>query len=203
MDSRPLPAPAAGPDDPDWPADAVEVGRILGAWGIKGWIKVTPLSKDPQALFSSKRWFLAPPDPVFVRPAGGIAAWPSLLRITQAREQGDWVVAAVQGVAERDQAERLKGGRIFISRASFPTPEDNEYYWVDLIGLEVRNREDLLLGTVVGLIDTGPHSVLRITPPSAREGDANTECLVPFVDAYVDHVDLPGRRIQVDWQPDY
>ena len=53
----------AAPDDPPWPQDAVEVGRVSGAWGIKGWIKVQPFAADPQALFSSRRWFLLPPEP--------------------------------------------------------------------------------------------------------------------------------------------
>ncbi len=88
-----------------------------------------------------------------------------------------------------------------MSRQGFPTPDDGEFYWVDLIGLDVVNREGVALGRVEGLIETGPHCVLRIV---ARAGGApDDEVLVPFVDAYVDAVDLPGRRITVDWQPDY
>lgn len=199
------PVPAAGTDDPPWPDDAVEVGRILDAYGIKGWLRVQPLAADPQALFSSRRWFLAPPD----GPSAALRAsvrddpWPSLLRITQAREQGDGIVAAAQGIEDRSAAERLRGGRIFVSRASFPTAGTDEYYWVDLIGLSVHNREGLRLGTVAGLIDTGPHSVLRITPPAGPDGSVGEERLVPFVAAYVDRVDLAGRRIDVDWGLDF
>lgn len=190
----------SGGADPVWPADAVEVGRVAGAWGVKGWFKVQPFSTDPQALFSSKRWFLQPPDdPAAPRPAP--AALPPLLRITQAREHGEFVVAAAQDVADRNAAEALRGARVFVSRASFPTPDADEYYWVDLIGLEVVNRDGVALGTVAGLVDTGPHCVLRVQPPAARR--EAEERLIPFVAAYVDSVDLSARRVTVDWGLDF
>lgn len=193
-------APARGPGDADaapMPADAVEVGRVMGAWGIKGGIRVKPFAADPQALFSSKRWFLRPPEGP--RPAGPKAqAFPGLLRIITAKEHGDGVVATAQELADRDAAEALKGAAIFISRASFPTPDEGEFYWVDLIGLQVHNRANVALGEVVGLIETGPHCVLRIQPAAAQA----EELLIPFVDAYVDGVDLPARRIAVDWELD-
>jgi 16S rRNA processing protein RimM len=105
----------------------------------------------------------------------------------------------VEDLSDRDVADALKGARILVSRQSFPTPDDGEFYWVDLIGLQVVNREAAALGSVVGLIETGPHCVLRVQPEDA----AAAETLIPFVDAYVDAVDLPGRRITVDWQADY
>lgn len=200
MNAAAAPAPRLAPDEATaLPADAVEVGRVLGAWGIKGGIKVKPFAADPQALFSSKRWFIRPPETP--RPPGAQAAapWPVLLRVATAREQGDCVVATVQDLDDRDGAEALRGGRIYISRASFPTPDENEFYWVDLIGLAVFDRAATHLGEVVGLIETGPHCVLRVQPALA---DA-AEHLIPFVDAYVDKVDLPGRRITVDWDADY
>ena len=186
-----------GFDQPAMPADAVEVGRVLGAWGVKGGIKVKAFAADPQALFSTKRWYLQPSE--LARPAApGAAVVPSLLRVVQAREQGGAVVATVQELQDRDAAEALKGARVFVPRTSFPTPETGEYYWVDLIGLSVINRAGVALGEVIGLIETGPHCVLRIQAADP----AAPECLVPFVDAYVDAVDLPGRCIQVDWEAD-
>ncbi len=180
------------------PEDAVEVGRVLGAWGVKGGIKVKAFAADPQALFSTKRWFVQAPD-VAGPMLKGAAAWPTLLRVVQAREQGDGIVATVQEIEDRDAAEALKGARLFVARTSFPTPLDGEYYWVDLIGLAVFNRTGLALGSVVGLIETGPHCVLRVQSAEATA----PECLVPFVSAYVDAVDMPGRRINVDWEADY
>jgi 16S rRNA processing protein RimM len=181
------------------PDDAIEVGRIVGAWGVKGGIKVKPFASDPQALFSSKRWFIQPPEvPRPARP-GATPPWPGLLRVATAREQGDGVVATIHDLSDRDAAQALKGARVFVSRASFPTPGDDEFYWVDLIGLDVQDGQGSGLGAVVGLIETGPHCVLRVRPAQA---DA-PECLIPFVAAYVQKVDLAARRITVDWQADY
>ena len=192
---------ADAPQQPSLPDDAVEVGRILGAWGVKGWIKVQPYADDPQALFSSKRWFVRPPEGPAPLPPGG---WPSLLKITQAREQGDSIVASVQELDDRDVAEALRGARLYIARSSFPTADAGEYYWVDLIGLAVFNRQAQALGQVTGLLDTGAHSVLRVQPETAHaDGKPPAERLIPFVGAYVDEVDLAGRRIVVDWGLDY
>ncbi len=190
------------PGEPAWPADAVEVGSIIGAWGVKGWIRVQAYAADPQALFSSKRWFVIQA-PAQRRP-GELAGTSStsLLRVVQAKEHGDGVVAQVQDVDDRSAAEALRGARIFVSRESFPSTDADEFYWVDLIGLDVVNRQGDSLGTVTGLIDTGPHSVLRVARPELAPGD-DAERLIPFVAAYVDEVKLAERRIVVDWGLDY
>lgn len=190
--------PASSADDVAWPDDAVEVGRIVDAWGVKGWIKVQPYSSDPQALFSSRRWFLQPPETS--RPGKPAAALPRLLKVTEAKDHGDVVVASAQEVPDRTAAEALKGARVFVSRASFPTAATDEFYWVDLIGLEVVNRQGERLGAVADLMDTGAHAVLRVVDDGAAEP---VERLIPFVGAYVDEVDQSARRITVDWGLDY
>lgn len=195
-------------DTAELPADAIEVGRILDAWGIKGWFKVLPHSASPEALFSSKRWFLLPPERSAKphRPTEAAAAvgedWtqPLLLRVREAKVHSDSVVASSQDIADRNAAESLKGARIFVPRSSFPTPEEGEYYWVDLIGLQVRNREGLDLGTVRDLMSTGPQTVLVL---QAKEAGKPVERMIPFVSAFVDKVDTAARCITVDWQPDY
>ncbi len=177
------------------PADAVEVGRIADAWGIKGWFKVLPHSADPEALFSSKRWFLQPSEKGAKTFSGTV-----LLRIVTAKEHSDSIVAQAHEVDDRTAAEALRGARIFVPRSSFPTAGADEFYWVDLMGLEVVNREGLALGRVTELLSTGPQTVLVIG--YEEEGKAR-ERMIPFVSAYVDAVDVPGGRITVDWQPDY
>jgi 16S rRNA processing protein RimM len=193
--------------DAAWPDDAIEVGRIVDAWGLKGWVKVQPFADDPQALFSSRRWFLLPSEKtLLLRPSGVASAIPSLLKITQVKEHGEVVVALAQEVPDRSAAEALRGARVFIGRASFPTAGPDEFYWVDLIGLAVVNREGAVLGTVAGLIDTGPHSVLRVVPataPAVGPDAPEAERLIPFVAAYVDDVSLENRLITVDWGLDY
>lgn len=191
--------------EPEWPQDAVEVGKIVDAWGLKGWIKVHPFASDPQALFSSRRWFLKPPEkagpvrPATVTVTGSV---PPVLRIVEVKDHGDVVVALAHEVPDRNAAEALRGARVFIARSSFPTAKADEFYWVDLIGLSVVNRAGESLGCVTGLIDTGPHSVLRIAPVDAGAGPAD-ERLVPFVAAYIDTVSLEDRLITVDWGLDY
>ncbi len=176
---------------------------MLGAWGVKGAIKVKPFAADPQALFSSRRWFVAPPERALTAPASSAApATPPVLRVVQAREQGDAIVASAHELSDRDAADALKGARIFVSRASFPTPDAGEYYWVDLIGLTVLDRQQRCLGTVDGLIETGPHCVLSVRAGPGQATD-RPPTLIPFVDAYVDRVDLAARRIEVDWGEDY
>lgn len=185
-----------GLEPAELPADAVEVGRILDAWGVKGWFKIQPYSASPEALFSCKRWFLLPPE----RPVKTSFAAPTGLTIKQVRDHADTVVASAQEVPDRNVAEQLKGARIFISRASFPVPEEDEFYWVDLLGLAVINREGLTLGTVKDLLATGPQTTLVLS--YEFEGKSQ-ERMIPFVKAFVDSVDLQGKLITVDWQPDY
>jgi 16S rRNA processing protein RimM len=216
-----------------WPEDAVEVGRIVDAWGVKGGIKVQPFSSDPQALFCTKKWFLRPADKVAgalsrpsrpsakagegasaavrppPRPAAGTAAAsgtkllsaPRFLQVKQAREQGDVVVVTAEGLEDRNAAEALKGARVFVSRSAFPTPDEDEFYWVDLIGLDVVNREGEALGKVVDLLDTGPNSVLRCE--SAGADGQPVERLIPFVSAFIVSVSLADKRIVADWGLDY
>lgn len=217
-------------DGTPWPEDAIEVARVIDAWGVKGGIKLHPFSSDPQALFCTKKWFVQPalPQAGAVRkpgaPAGAASAavparkaapdtrtparlgQPALLRVKSAKEQGDVIVATIDGLDDRNGAEALKGARVFVSRSAFPTPDsDDEFYWIDLIGLNVVNREGQALGTVVDLLDTGPHCVLRCALPAGevpQPGDA-AERLIPFVSAYIDRVSLAERLIVADWGLDY
>lgn len=188
-------------EGPVCPDDAHEVARVVDAWGVKGWIKVEAFSADPQALFGTRRWFVRPPDLPTIRPGDPARRYPPALKIHQVRAHGEYLVAQVEGVDDRTQAEALRGARLFVPRSSFPSAGEDEFYWVDLIGLEVFNRAEESLGMVAGLLDTGPHSVLRVLPRDAQS--PTQERLIPFVAAYVDDVDLKARRIKVDWGLDY
>lgn len=177
------------------PADAVEVGRIADAWGIKGWFKVFPHSTSPEALFSSKQWYLMPADKGPKTFAGALK-----LRVKEARDHSGIIVASAHEVEERSDAELLRGARVFVSRSSFPSTAVDEFYWVDLMGLEVVNRQGAALGRVTDLVSSAAQTVLVVQ--SRADGHA-LELMIPFVAAYIDAVDLPGRRITVDWQIDY
>lgn len=200
-----------------WPEDAVEVGRVVDAWGVKGGIKVQPFSSDPQALFCTKKWFLRPAEAAsgaLPRPSAAKTvakpgtevpsrlAKPRFLQVKQAREQGDVVVATAEGLEDRNGAEALKGARVYVSRSAFPTPSEDEFYWVDLIGLDVVNKQDEVLGKVVDLLDTGPNCVLRCEAEPGADGKP-VERLIPFVSAFIVSVSLADRRIVADWGLDY
>jgi 16S rRNA processing protein RimM len=184
------------------PADAIEVGRIGDAWGIKGFFKVIPYSASPEALFTSKRWYLLPPEP---RPGVVIAkelpfTGCQSIKIRTAKDHSDSVVAQADDCDDRNTAELLRGARIFIARSSFPSVAQDEFYWVDLMGLAVVNREAVVLGIVKDLISTGPQTVMVI---EAEVDGKKIETLIPFVSVYVDDVSLADKRITVDWQLDY
>ncbi|WP_332824701.1 ribosome maturation factor RimM [Ramlibacter sp.] len=189
------PALPADIEPAELPADAIEVGRIADAWGVKGWFRVLPHSADPQALFSTKRWYLQPSERGAKTFSGTV-----LLRVRESKDHSDSVVARADGVEDRAVAELLKGARVFVPRSAFPTAAQDEFYWVDLLGLDVVNREGLALGRVKELLSTGPQTVLVI---EYEEEGKPAERMIPFVAAYVDGVDLPARRITVDWQADY
>ncbi|GBU15570.1 ribosome maturation factor RimM [Polaromonas sp.] len=186
------------------PDDAVEVGRVLDAWGVKGWVKILPHNTDPEALFATKTWFLQVPDAKF-RPGFELFTGTVSLTVDEAKIHSGSVVAKFTGLDDRNQAEALRGVRIFLARSSFPAASSDEYYWVDLIGLNVVNREGIALGLVRDLMATGPNSVLCVEYTSTAEDGSSSvaERMIPFVSAYVDAVDIAGKRITVDWQPDY
>ncbi|MEO8855500.1 MAG: ribosome maturation factor RimM [Burkholderiaceae bacterium] len=182
-------------DVADLPTDAVEVGRIADAWGIKGWFKVFPHSADPQALYSSRQWYLLPPEQGPRNFDGALK-----LRLRQVRDHSGGVVASAHELDDREAAEWLRGARIFVARSSFPSTVADEFYWVDLIGLEVVNREGMALGHVRELLSSAAQAVLVL---EYLADGKQLERMIPFVSAYVDAVDLATRRITVDWQADY
>jgi len=186
---------AAGTPIPD---DLVLVGHISGAYGINGWVRVKPYSSDADALLHAKTWWLSKS----AREAGLHD-----VDMMQARSQGDDVVAQLMGVADRDAAEALQGATVQIRRSHFPALNEDEFYWVDLIGLEVVNLMGAPLGTVTDLLDNGAHPILRVTvrqeQDAAAPGKAPGELLIPFVDRVVTAVDQQQKKITVDWELDY
>ena len=185
------------------PVDAIELGRFQEAWGLKGWLHILPHSADTEALFASTEWFLQPPEARFAR---GFSAFSGCVtaKIAEIKIHADGVVARIEGVDDRNAAEALKGVRIYVPRSAFPATPEGEYYWVDLIGLDVVNRKGVHMGIVRDLLTTGPNSVLVLEYTETVDGaERIAERMIPFVSAYVDNVDQSTRRITVDWQLDY
>ncbi|CAL8473312.1 ribosome maturation factor RimM [Caballeronia sp. S22] len=179
------------------PDDAVELGFIADAYGLKGWVKIVPHANGKQggdALLNARRWWL-------VKGRDYKSA-----RCLQSKGHADTIVARFAGCDDRDTALALKGHTVNIARSDFPKLDsEDEFYWVDLIGLDVESEAGVALGRVADLIDNGAHSILRIEYPSTdKDGKPVTgERLIPFVGVYVKTVDRAAKRIVVDWDADY
>lgn len=172
------------------PDDLVLVGHVIGAYGIQGWIRIKVYSADADALLHARTWWLDKP---------GLRD----IDMLQARMQGDDVVAQLMGVVDRNAAEALKGASVQVRRSHFPPLANDEFYWVDLIGLTVENLRGEPLGVVGDLMDNGAHPILRVVAPLVPGTDRQKECLIPFVDRFVKTVDRTANRITVDWELDY
>ncbi|MDQ6627149.1 MAG: ribosome maturation factor RimM [Pseudomonadota bacterium] len=185
------------------PEDALEIGRIVEPWGLKGWFRVHAYASEPLALLNSRRWHLQAAEPMRRPVAAARRGIPEVLDIRHVREHGDGLVAAALGIDDRNAADGLRGARIFLARSTFPATGKDEFYWADLIGVAVVNRQGDALGTVLGLIENGPQTVLRVQAGAEGPAPQPSERLIPFVASVIDDVDLPARRIVVDWGLDY
>jgi 16S rRNA processing protein RimM len=172
------------------PDDLVLVGHVTGAYGIQGWLRIKVYSTDADALLHARTWWLDKP---------GLRD----VDVLQVRMHGDDVVAQLMGVVDRNAAEALKGASVQVRRSHFPPLADDEFYWVDLIGLPVENLRGEPLGVVADLMDNGAHPILRVVAPLVPGTDKQKECLIPFVDRFVKTVDRTANRITVDWELDY
>lgn len=197
------------------PDDLIELGRIIGAYGLRGWVSIAPESGDPFVLKKTKKWWISRlPD----SPASGVVAKKPQLgkpkainpddlifedfEVIESKMHSGKLVAHLQGVESRDLAEKFKGRRIYVSRSRFPQAGKDEYYWIDLVGCKVVNLQGVVLGEVTEVTDHGAHAILAVKPEQGLEVEVS-ELLIPFVDAYVPEVRLADRCIVVDWQADY
>ena len=169
---------------PQQPADLVVMGRVVGPYGIKGWLKIQPFSESLEALCGYSTWW--------VTKAGQTRE----IAVLQAKVHGATVIAQVEGLENPEAAALLKGAEVAVSRELLPATQAGEYYWSDLMGLEVVNEQEEMLGRVAGHLSTGAHDVMRVV-------DGKTERLLPFVEAVIRKVDLAARRIRVDWGADW
>ncbi|MGB7181585.1 MAG: ribosome maturation factor RimM [Burkholderiaceae bacterium] len=197
------------------PADLVSVGRILGAYGVRGWVRIDPFAGHQSVLHDATH--------VWLKGQGKLESF----QVLQIKEHSGQLVASiavasiaspdndkpgekVNVVVDRDYAASLKGREILVSRADFPPADDNEFYWVDLIGCAVDNIHGEHLGEVVRMEDHGADPVMRIEEkPDDRteiaEPGAQSSArvcrvrLIPFVAAFVTEVSLDRRRITVNW----
>ena len=159
------------------------MGRIAAPFGVKGWVKVQPFSEDPGTLMDFESWRI------------GRGTEHKTFTVEAVQDHANAMVAKLEGIDDRDAAYALRGQEISVARSDLPPPEENEYYWSDLIGLTAVNREGIELGKVDSLMETGAQDVLVIK--------GTREHLVPFIAQFVGKVDVAGGTIEVDWGEDY
>lgn len=166
--------------------DIVVLGRIADPYGIQGWLWLYPFGDDPLAWAEMPTWWIAKDG----------EPWREC-KLKSLKAHGNGVVVLLEGIAGRTDAEAMKGYMVGAPREALPTTEKDEFYWSDLIGLDVINTAGESLGKVAGLIETGANSVLRVVA-----GD-QPERLLPFVSAVVLSVDKEAGLIRVEWGSDW
>jgi len=158
------------------------MGRIAAPFGVRGWVKVDPLTAAAQNLLAYPRWWVR-------RDTG----WQEY-EVAEARVQTKAVVARLAGCEDREAAARFRGNEIAVPRMQLPQAGPDEYYWADLLGSSVVNAESQELGRIVQILQTGANDVLVV------QGDR--ERLIPFIADVIRGVDAAGV-LRVNWSADY
>lgn len=171
--------------------DRVVLGRILGAFGVQGWLKVKPFTESFDGLIEQPLWTLS---------SRGVER---TVTIEEWKPHGAALLAKVEGIDDRTEADALRGADVTVPRDKLPAAGAGEYYWNDLVGLAVRNVRGEELGTVSGLIAAPAHDVLRVRSAQRGIDGAEGEQLIPFVEPIVKAVDIAGGSVTVDWEADY
>jgi 16S rRNA processing protein RimM len=159
------------------------MGRILAPYGVRGWLKVQPLTEAADGLLGYSNWWL-----------GQEGDWRSY-RLVEGHVHGAQLAVCLDGIADREKAAALRGQRIAVPRSQLPVAAEGEYYWSDLLGLTVVNLQGEDLGQVAEVFATGANDVLVVRGERER--------LIPFVGHVVVQVELEKSRLLVDWGLDY
>jgi len=164
----------------------VVLGRIAGLFGVKGWVKVYSETDPPANILDYSPWYL--------KLTGGWQAF----KLQQGQVHGKGIIARLGECTNRDAASPLLGAEIAVDRDQLPVLAENEYYWSDLVGLEVFNQAGQTLGVVDHLLETGANDVLVVMAQDKQE------CLIPYVVGdVVKEIDLERGCLRVDWDPEY
>ena len=167
----------------------VELGKLVGVWGVKGWVKLHSYTRHRADISKYKTWYLQKP-----RSKDN----PTPIDVLNCREQGQGMVAQLDGVNDRDIAMAMSGQTIFVKQSDLPELPAGEFYWQQLIGLSVVSEHGSI-GEIRSIMETGANDVLVCK--SADEGKADV--LIPYVDEVVLSVDLEAGTMTVDWDPSF
>ena len=159
----------------------IQVGRITGVYGIKGWLKIESYTRPPENILEFGNWFVGQDDLC------------SEYTVSDALCQGRSMRVALENIHDRDTASKLVGNDIHVYRNQLQDLPAGQYYWVDLLGLRVINLQGKELGTLARILETGANDVLEVV--------GEQRLLIPLVwDSYVRRVDLHAKVIEVDWE---
>ena len=161
----------------------VVLGHVAAPYGVQGWLKIHPYTETIEGLTRYAEWWLGKQD-----------KWRKVA-VIEARPHGKTLVAKLQGCDDRAAAQLLQNLHIAVQRSHLPPAREGEYYWADLIGLEVVNLNGEALGVVSALFATGANDVLRV--------QGERERLIPFIPQVVCEVSLDAAVMRVDWELDY
>jgi 16S rRNA processing protein RimM len=166
----------------------VVLGRISAPYGVQGWVRLHPFGDDPDRWREIERWWLGCEENDF-------SAWRAY-PLQDLRLHGKtWVVKLV-GVDDRNGAEQMVGQFVGAPRNALPATAQDEFYWADLVGLNVVNEKQEQLGRVVEMIESGAHAVMVVV-------DGEIKRLLPFVGHVVKDVDVAAGVMRVDWELDW
>jgi 16S rRNA processing protein RimM len=190
---KPASPKARQPSNPAAPAEAsafegdeaslVVMGRIFGAHGIQGWVKLKTFTADPGGLDDYAEWIVKTPQ-----------GW-RYMTLEEFAVRPNGIAAKLQGCEDRTAAERLRGAEVAVPREALADADAGSMYRVDLIGLDVVDESGAAMGKVESFFETGDTSVMVV-----RGG---RERMIPFVEQYVKAVDREAGRITVAWGKDY
>ncbi len=175
----------------------VIMGRIVAPYGIFGWVKILPDTEAIDGLFDYDTWWV-----------GKENVWQEV-EIETAKVHNDVLVAKLVGVDDRDAALRHKGKQVAVPRDQLPEADDGEYYWSDLIGLNVKNKQDIDFGQIIDVFETGANDVLVVKENSDNDKGAavstskSSERLIPFIADVVLEVDIAAKKMLVDWDAEF
>jgi len=170
----------------------IVMGRIVAPYGIYGWVKVQVSTESIDSLYDYPEWWIGREDNS-TQPGIKNSPWQKY-KVEHLKIHNDVLVAKLKGVDDRDAAFALKSKHVAVPREEFPEPDEGEYYWTDLIGLHVTNQENVVLGVIADVFETGANDVIVVKDPSNGK-----ERLLPFVDQTILEVDLAQKTMLVDW----
>ncbi|MBF0264679.1 MAG: ribosome maturation factor RimM [Gammaproteobacteria bacterium] len=174
--------------------DLIIIGKINGFFGVKGWVKVFSYTQPKENIINYRKILIKE------KLERGFSWQP--YEISQGRVQGKTIVVHISGYDNKDDVQKFFGQEIAINKEDLPQLGNKDYYWRDLIGLNVNDIEGNYLGIVDSMMATGSNDVMVVKPQD--EGNKTDSILIPFVlDLYIKEVNLTLGTMIVDWDQDF